>query len=131
PGRAAADPGQDDVPRQPLLVRRDAVVHYRAHRGDRAALQGARPEAALPGAVERPLPWWGPGAVGDPRWDRDVRGVAVGCDPEARGAPGWHPLDGARHGRLPAVPPPDRRRPARRVPDRARPRPGGIPRARL
>ena len=40
--RDPADPGQDRLPRQPLLVRRDAVVHDRARGGRRAADQGSR-----------------------------------------------------------------------------------------
>ena len=43
-------PGKADLPRHRVRVRRDALVHDRAHLGDRAADQGARPRAALPDA---------------------------------------------------------------------------------
>ena len=44
--RDRADPGPDQLPRQPLLVRRDAVVHDRARVGDRAPDQGSRARTA-------------------------------------------------------------------------------------
>ena len=43
-------PGQADVPGQHVRVRRDAVVHDRAPRGDPLAADAARPRAALPRA---------------------------------------------------------------------------------
>ena len=47
--RLCADPvRQHRSARQPLLVRRDAVVHDRACRGHRAAREGSGPGAALP-----------------------------------------------------------------------------------
>ena len=52
--RRRADPlRQHQRARQPLLVRRDAVVHDRPRRGHRAAHQGPRPRAPLPDALER------------------------------------------------------------------------------
>ena len=40
------------VPRQPVRLRRDAVVHDRARVGDRAAAETSRPRSALPGAAQ-------------------------------------------------------------------------------
>ena len=49
--RRRADPvRQHRSARQPLLVRRDALVHDRARGGDRAARQGPRPRTPLPDA---------------------------------------------------------------------------------
>ena len=131
PRGLAPHPWEDHVPRQPLLVRRDAVVHHRAHRGDRAPVQGPRPPPPLPGAVEHPLPRGLAAALRRARGDRDLRRLAVGGDPETRGPARRHPVDGDRAGRLPPLPPPHRRRPARAVPDRAAQGARGIPRARV
>jgi APA family basic amino acid/polyamine antiporter len=55
PRRPADPPGRNDAAGQPLLLRRDAVVHDRPRLGGRAADQAARPRAPLPDALERPL----------------------------------------------------------------------------
>ena len=47
-------PGQADVPGQHVRVRRDAVVHDRAPRGDPAAQTVARPQAPVPRPGQRP-----------------------------------------------------------------------------
>ena len=95
-----ADPGQDRLPRQPLLVRRDAVVHDRARRGDRAADQGSRPRAALPDRGEHPRPGRrDPGERGDRR-DRHVRGLGLGARAARRRALRRHRVDGGRADRL-------------------------------
>src|SRR5207248_10020228 len=54
--RDPADPREDGLPRQPLLVRGDAVVHDRPRGGGGAAGPGPRPGAPVPNAVEHPLP---------------------------------------------------------------------------
>ena len=91
-----ADPGQDRFPRQPLLVRRDAVVHDRPRRGDRVADQGSRPRAALPDRGEHPLPGRrDPGERGDRR-ARHVRGLDLGPRAPRRRALRRHRVDGGR-----------------------------------
>ena len=47
-------PGEADVPGQPLRVRRDALVHDRAHRGRPIADHRPRPRAAVPRAGQLP-----------------------------------------------------------------------------
>ena len=82
-----ADPARrNDAARQPLLVRRDAVVHDRARRGGRAALQRPRPRAPLPDAVERAHPRAPDPDDGGARSDRHVRRLVRGRCPARRGA---------------------------------------------
>ena len=93
-GGAAPDPGEDRLPGQPLQLRRDAVVHHRARRDRRAALQGARPQAALPRALERAASAAAAAARRGARGDRHVRRLGLGGGAaRARRAPsasaGW------------------------------------------
>ena len=118
--RGAADPaGRNHAARQPLLVRRDAVVHDRARRGRRAALQRPRPRAPLPDAVERAHPRAPDPADGGARSDRHVRGVVRGRRPARRGAHDRDPLDAPGDGRLLRLSPPSGPRPAQALPHRA------------
>ncbi len=56
PRRPPDPPGGNDPAGQPLLLRRDALVHDRARLGGGPAAEGSRSRAALPDALERPLP---------------------------------------------------------------------------
>ena len=98
-------PGQADVPRQPVRVRGDAVVHDRAPGADPAADLAARHPAALPAAGERELARaatsrCSPSSAGSGRAAAFVVTVALHPDVAATGV-GW--LD-ARRRRLPALP---------------------------
>ena len=87
-------PGRNQPARQPLLVRRDALVHDRARRGHRAAHQGARPRAPLPDALERARPRPRDPADRRARRDRHVRRLVRRRRAAPRGAHDRHPLDG-------------------------------------
>ena len=94
--RDPADPGQDRLPGQPVLVRGDAVVHDRARRGRRAADQGPRPRTPVPDRGQRSVPRrCDPDQRGDRR-DRDVRRVGVGAGAARRRPLCRHGLDGGR-----------------------------------
>ena len=106
--------------RQPLLVRRDALVHDRA-RGDReAARQRPRPRAPLPNAVGGAHQRRGdPDGRGDRR-HRHVRRVDRRDRPAHRGEDRRHPVDGDRDGRLLLLPQTPGPEPAQELQDRAR-----------
>ena len=83
------------VPRQPLRVRRDALVHDRARLGDRAARAQveARPRAAVPRAHEHPHRRARRAALRGARRPRHVRGLH-----RRRGALPGRALGGPRRG---------------------------------
>ena len=118
--------------RQPLLVRRDALVHDRA-RGDREAARRATPTASAPTGSP-----WGVRIRGarDPddrrdRRDRHVRRLGGRDGAAHRGALRRHPLDDRRHGRLLLLPQAPGPRPAQALPHRAPRAPAGLRGARL
>ena len=131
---AAAPPGRDRLPRQPLLVRRDAVVHDRARRG-RSRCASRSPTASAPtgcrgtcASAARPVPLTA--VLGGDRHVRRLGARSSCCTPRrARSASAWMVVGMARLLRLPPPPGP---RPAHRVQDRARhARPPDFERARL
>ena len=103
-GRHADPVRQHRSARQPLLVRRDAVVHDRPRGGHRAARKGPRPRAPLPDALERADPRRGHPDDRRDRRHRHGRGVGRRDRAAHRGPLRRHPLDGRRHGRLLLLP---------------------------
>ena len=99
--RDRADPARrGDLPRQPVQLRRAAVVHDRPRVAGRAPLPGAGPRAAVPRAVERAPAR--PVRVHDraPRRGRDVRGLGIARRPSRPRAVRRARLDDRRAGRL-------------------------------
>ena len=88
---AAADPGEDRLPGQPLQLRGDAVVHDRARR-DRGAARTRSRTASARTAVPWNVPFRGgePAARRGARRDRHVRRLGVGGGAARGGAHGRH-----------------------------------------
>ncbi len=131
PRRPADPPRPDETARQPVLVRRDAVVHHRARVGGGAARERPGPRAALPAAVERQRARAVDPADGGARRHRHVRRVVRGRRAAHRGAHDRHPLDGAGDGRLLPVSQAPAPESAGLLPHRAPGAPGGLRGARV
>ena len=89
-------PGRDRLPRQPLLVRGDALVHHGPRRGGGTAVQAARSATPIQGALERARARKRGPADRGARRARHVRRVRLGPRPARGGAHGRRRLDGRR-----------------------------------
>ena len=123
--------GRGHVPGQPLRVRRDALVHDRAHLGRPIADRRPRPRTAVSRAVQHPDPRPRHPRVLRVRRYRHVRGVRRRDRVAPCGRDQRRRVARARHRRLRPLPPPSGARPdddheGRRPAARRRDR-GGVP----
>ncbi len=127
-----ADPlRQHRSARQPLLVRRDALLYDRARGNRKAAHQRPRPRAPLQEPVGRAYQRLGDTDDRRDRWYRHGRGVGRRDGAAHRGEDRRHPLDDRRDGGLLLLPQTPGPRPAQVLPAAPRRAPPGLRGARL